>query len=142
MTTSTVLAGDQYTLQKDLQTSAPELNREFDNGDFVIKRSKGRFNQVPADQATEWQSRTCKIIVGITRNDTANDRFCIPWAEHSKFSYKTKSLYGVEKENDETISTRKDALPSRMTHDIEAVEKLVELFKRFNVFKTQSGKNS
>ena len=132
---------------KNLQTSAPELHREFENGDFVIKRSKGRFNQVPADQATEWQNRTCKIsngIIGITRNDTARDRFCITWAERSHVSYKTKSLYGVENENDEAISTRKDGLPSRVRHDIEAVEKLVELFKKFNVFKldpSHDGKN-
>ena len=53
-------------------------------------------------------------------------------------------MYGVENENDEAISTRKDGLPSRVRHDIEAVEKLVELFKKVNVFKldpSHDGKN-
>ena len=127
------------TEMKGLQTSAPDLHREFESGDFVIKRSKGRFNQVPADQATEWQNRTCKIsngIIGIMRNDTARDRFCITWAERSHASYQTRNLYGHEKDDDdEAISTCKDALPSRTACDNEAVEKLVDLSKRFDVFR-------
>lgn len=105
---------------KGLQTTAPELYSEFMAGHFVVKRSSARFNQVPVDQSTEWQNRMCKIsngIIGITRNDTARDRFCVTWDERSHVSHDTKVLYGLEKEKEEAISTRKDALPSRKNYD-------------------------
>ena len=38
---------------KNLESIAPEVYAEFMNGNFVVKRSKRRFNQVPVDQATE-----------------------------------------------------------------------------------------
>ena len=65
---------------KSLETSHQELYEEFMNGNFVVKKRDGKFNQVPIDQATEWQNKICKIsngIIGITRNDTARDKFCM-----------------------------------------------------------------
>ena len=59
---------------KNLENNAPEVYAEFMNGNFVVKRSKRRFNQVPANQAAEWINKTCKMqngIIGITRNDQA-----------------------------------------------------------------------
>ena len=98
---------------KSLETSQPIIHQEFMNGNFVVRRGKGRFNQVPIDQATEWQNRICKIsngIIGITRNDTARDKFCITWAERSYISHSTKCLLDVENEDEgQMISTRKDA---------------------------------
>ena len=44
---------------KSLSETAPAVYREFMIGNFVIKRSKHRFNQVPPDQATEWMNRMC-----------------------------------------------------------------------------------
>ena len=123
---------------RNLEKTAPQVYQEFMMGNFVIKRSKRRFNQVPADQATEWMNRMCKIsngIIGITRNDPARDRFCTTWAERSNISYETKSLMGIE-DNDELISTRKEATSSRMKKDEEAVQKLVGEFTRFDVFRT------
>ena len=62
---------------RSLEKTAPEVSAEFMDGNFVVKRSRRRFNQVPADQATEWVNKTCKMqngIIGITRNDQARDR--------------------------------------------------------------------
>ena len=42
---------------KGLEISHPELYEEFMEGNFVVKRKDGRFNQVPIDQATEWQNK-------------------------------------------------------------------------------------
>ena len=44
-------------------------------------------------------------------------------------------MFGLESGEEESISTRKDALPSRMKQDEEAVKKLVEQFNRFNAFR-------
>jgi hypothetical protein len=86
---------------KNLETSQPIIHREFMNGNIIVRRGKGRFNQVPIDQATEWQNRVCKIsngIIGITRNDTARDKFCITWAERSYISHSTRCLLEIENE--------------------------------------------
>ena len=37
-----------------LETTAPEVNAEFMNGNVVVKRTRRCFNQVSVDQATEW----------------------------------------------------------------------------------------
>jgi len=63
---------------RSLAKTAPEVSAEFMDGNFVVKRSRRRFDQVPADQATEWVNKTCKMqngIIGITRNDQARDRW-------------------------------------------------------------------
>jgi len=38
---------------KLLEKRAPEVHAEFLGGNILVKRTKRRFNQVPADQATE-----------------------------------------------------------------------------------------
>ena len=123
---------------KSLETSQPIIHQEFMNGNFVVQRGKSRFNQVPIDQATEWQNRICKIsngIIGMTRNDTARDKFCITLAERSYISHSTKCLLDVENEDEgQMISRRKDAQPSRIQLDEDSVTKLEEVFSRFNVF--------
>ncbi|MES9879848.1 MAG: hypothetical protein ABW185_03105, partial [Sedimenticola sp.] len=125
---------------KGLAATAPEVYAEFMAGNFVVKRSNKRFNQVPVDQATEWMNRMCKIsngIIGITRNDTARDRFCATWAERSNVSHATKSLYGFDDGENEkqALSTRKNDISSPQRHDCDAVNRLTDLFHRFNVFK-------
>jgi hypothetical protein len=117
---------------KYLETSQPIIHQEFMNGNFIVRCGKGRFNQVPIDQVTEWQNRVCKIsngIIGITRNDTATDKFCITWAERSYISHSTRCLLEIENEDeDQLISTRKDAQPSRIRLDKDSVTKLEEVF--------------
>ena len=119
-----------------LPTTAPVVYNEFAMGNFVVRSSNHRFSQVPIDQATEWVNRMCKLsnsIIGITRNDTARDRFCTTWAERSHISHATKVMMGL-RDDDEAISTRNDALLSRQKSDEEAVERLSYEFDRFNVF--------
>ena len=61
---------------KLLEMTAPYVYAEFMQGNFVVKRTKIRFNQVPTDQAIEWINKTCKVqngIISITRNDQTMD---------------------------------------------------------------------
>ena len=51
-----------------------EVQAEFDNGNWVVKGSPRRFNQVDPDQGQEWLNGTGKRgggIVGITRTTAA-----------------------------------------------------------------------
>ena len=112
---------------KDLQNIKPLVYEEFMNENFVVKRSQSKFNQIPLEQATEWQNEICKIsngIIGITRKDTARDKFCMTWAERSYISYCIRMLFGLEDEAKDIISTRKDAQPGRVRVDESAVTSL------------------
>ena len=112
---------------KDLENRAPEVYTEFMNGNFVVKRSNNHFSQIPTDQATEWINTLCKLnngIIGITRNDSARDKFCITWAFRSNISQKMRALYtdisGYAK--DESTSTRADFQRSRVDLDESHVQ--------------------
>ena len=123
---------------RSLEKTAPEVYAQFKSGNFVIKRSKNYFNQVPPDQATEWINKMCKSaggIIGITRNDQARDRFCVTWSVRSQVSEDTNALFGIEDDEEtEIVSTRNDSTPSRIKADEEQVKKLIEMFASLHVF--------
>ena len=74
---------------KALPKTAPNFFNEFMMGKFVVKRSEHRFNEVPADQATEWISKICKTAEGLlvlqemTKQEIGTG-FCITWARPSQ----------------------------------------------------------
>ena len=123
---------------KLLEMTALEVYAEFMQGNFVVKRTKRRFNQVPADQATEWINKPCKMqngIIGITRNDKTRDKLCVTWAERSRISQDTRYLFNLEDEEEETTVTRSDSLPSQMKCDADDVKKLITQLTRLDVFR-------
>ena len=123
---------------KGLAQTAPEVQKKFLAGNFVVKRHAGRFNQVPVNQATEWVNKVCKLssgIIGITLNDTARDSFCTTWSERSQISEETLHLVGIHSDAYEDFSIRK-GLPSKMKQDCNAVPRIEAQFRRFKVFKT------
>ena len=127
------------TEMRSLEKTAPEIYREFQAGNFVIKRSQNLFNQVPPDQATEWINKMCKVsggIIGITRSDQARDRFCATWAVRSHVSQVTKVLFGLLDDEEENTFARNDAMPSRVKLDEEKVKELVKQFVSLDVFGT------
>jgi len=69
------------------------------DGNFVVKRTRKRFDQVSADQATERINMTCKMhngIIGITKKDQVRDKFCVTWSEQSRISHETRSHFNLE----------------------------------------------
>ena len=126
---------------KLLEMTASEVYAEFMQGDFVVKRPKRRFNQVPADQATQWINKTCKMqngIICITRNDQTGDKLCVTWAERSRISQDTRYLFNLEDEEEETTFTRSDSLPSQMKPDADDVKKLITQLTRLDVFRVNT----
>ena len=53
--------GPVYLADMKLEKTGPEVHSEFVSRNFVVKRTNRRFDQVPADQATEWMNRMCKM---------------------------------------------------------------------------------
>ena len=53
----------------NLHETAPEVYQQFTEGNFVVKESEGRFNEVSVDLGLEHINKLCKVaggIVGIT----------------------------------------------------------------------------
>ena len=129
---------------KNLKYTAPEIYTEFLAGNFVVKRSEGRFNQVSPDHATEWMNKLCKMhngIIGITRNDSARSKFCITWSVRSEISQNTKNMLGMIDNYEETdfISfTRNDAHYSQVTRDTDDVNQLVSCLRMCQVFRAEN----
>ena len=79
-------------------------------------------------------SKISNGIIGITRNETARDRFCITWCESSLISENTKTCYTLEDSDNRAISTRKEGLPSKQKEDGGKVEELVKYFAEYKLF--------
>lgn len=110
-----------------------EVLEEFKQGNFVVKRSLGTFNQVDPDQSQEWLNATGKKgggIVGITRTPSALSRWSLSYNLRSHVSFLTRTMYNV---NPDDIITHKDASKSRKVLDSEFEESLVDAMKRFKV---------
>ena len=55
---------------------------EFMQGNFVVKRSNRRFNEIDADHAQEWLNKVGKTeggIVGITKTRSALNRWALTY---------------------------------------------------------------
>ena len=67
-------------------------------GNFVVKRSARKFNQVDPDQAQEWINGTGKKgggIVGITKTTTALSRWALSYNLRSHISVNTHEMYHI-----------------------------------------------
>ena len=74
---------------KEMNHLPPEVLQEFQNGNFVVKESQRRFNQVDPDHSQEWLNGTGKKsggIVGITRTITALSRWALSFNLRSYIS--------------------------------------------------------
>ena len=98
------------------EKKTPQVHAEFLDWNFVVKRTKRRFNQISADQETEWTYRTCKMhngTIGITRNGQARDRLSVKLSGRSCISQESRSLFILEDDDEKTLFCRSDSLPSR-----------------------------
>ena len=71
--------------------------------------------------------------MGITRTESARDRWCLTYNERAKLSEDTKEMFDVGAET--KGASHKDLGKARMQRDEEDVLKLVSLFRRYDVFR-------
>ena len=121
---------------KLLPKTAPEVYEGFLCGDFVTKETENSFNQIADDQALEHVNRSGKVVgglVGITRTESARERWCLTYNERAKLSEDTKTMFNVRggKEGD----SHRELGKARMRRDEEDVLKLVSCFARYEVFR-------
>ena len=123
---------------KLLPKTAPEVYEGFLRGDFVTKETENSFKDIPNDQALEHVNRFGKVaggLVGITRTDSARDRWCITYNERATLSEDTKTMFNVGGGNE--ANSHRELGKARMRRDKEDVLKLVSCFTRYEVFRRQ-----
>ncbi len=85
----------------------PDVLHEFQQGNFVVKQSKRRFNQVSPDQSTEWLNATGKNsggLVGITRETSALSRWTLSYNLMTLTASQTQQMLHVARNNDEVYT--------------------------------------
>ncbi|KAL2081649.1 hypothetical protein ACEWY4_023502 [Coilia grayii] len=120
-----------------LAQKAPQVYKGFLDGDFVAKETNHSFNNVPFDLCLEHINKTGKVaggLVGITRNESARNRWSITYNERASLAQDTRSLFCLTHDGEDDEDTHKDCLPSRLRRDNVDVIQLVDQFQRYNVF--------
>ena len=124
-----------------LAQTAPRVYQGFLDGDFVAKEAKHTFNEMPFDLCLEHINKTGKVaggLVGITRNETARNRWSITYNERASLAQDTRSLFGLTHDGEDDEDNHKDCLPSRIRRDNDDVIQLVDQFQRYHVFQLEN----
>lgn len=111
-----------------------EVQAEFESGNWVVKGSSRRFNQVDPDQAQEWLNGTGKRgggIVGITRTPSALFRWTLSYSLRALIAAKTRKMYHLDNDDHMTYNESK---PSRKRRDGEDEKKVKEFMQESKVF--------
>ncbi len=124
-----------------LQVTHPDVYLEFMYGNFVVKQTQKKFNQLSTDQALEHVNKMSKMaggLVGITREDSARDRWCLTFNHRSKVAADTYEMFCVHDRDQEYYGWEtKEANAGRLGRDERDVQRITEQFQRFNVFGQQ-----
>ena len=119
------------------QLPEPVLS-EFKRGNFVVKRSAHKFNQVDPDQAMEWINGTGKKgggIVGITKTTSTLCRWTLSFNLRSHIAELTHEMYSLYRGN---TDLHNEATKSRQKRDNDDESSLMSTFQGFSVFSSVS----
>ena len=123
-----------------LDVSHPYVHRQFMDGNFVVKSTHKTFNQIGTDLALEQVNEVGKVaggLVGITRLDSARDKWCLTYNERGRLVDETSVMFSLAVDNVQyTPFANKDVGTSRIKRDIDDIQKLVYQLERFSVFNT------
>ena len=113
----------------DMMTLPEEVHSKFLQGDFVVKRSNDKFNQVDADYAQEWIVGTGKEsggVVGITNEISAVQRWALSFHWRSEVATKTYTMFDL----DVRTATHNELNSGRPKRDEKDENSLVSTLKR------------
>ena len=123
---------------KQLEQTHPDVFKEFMDGNFVVKRTDHNFNQVSTDQALEHINRVCKVaggLIGITRSDSARDRWCLTFKQRSKLVEETCAMFDIQTDDPDTSMVNpKETGAARIARDESDVVKIMHQLQQFGVF--------
>ena len=116
----------------EMSTLPPEVLLEFQEGNFVVKRTERRFNQVSADQRTEWLNATGKKsvgLVGIRIITSALNRWTLSYNLRTVITSQTTAMMDLTAEDDDEY-THIECTKRRMENDDSDEHKLVQSMKK------------
>ena len=88
---------------KQLEHTAPEVFEGFKSGDFTVKETNKRFNQVSNDQGLEHINKLGKVtggLMGITHSDTARNCWGLTYIDRARLVDDTRDMFGISKYDD------------------------------------------
>lgn len=115
-----------------------DVEEEFKKGNFVVKRSDRKFNQVSPDHAQEWLNGTGKRgggIIGITKTTTGLSRWTLSYNLRAQISSQTQKMFNVE---DNDAAVHNEATPGRTKRDNLDEANIVNVLQQFKVFTPSS----
>ena len=119
----------------EMSTLPPEVLLQFQEGNFVVKRTERRFNQVSADQSTEWLNATGKKsggLVGITGITSTLNRWTLSYNLRTVITSQTTAMMDLTAEDDDEY-THNEYTKRRMENDDSDEQKLVQPKKKHGV---------
>ena len=122
-----------------LESNHPDVYEQFMAGNFVVKTSKQNFNQLSTDQALEHVNKISKTVgglIGITREDSTRDRWCLTYNHRSQVSESTYEMFGIcDLDREYTVWEAKESNPTRLSRDERDVKLIMDQLNRFDAFK-------
>lgn len=118
----------------DMHQLSQEVKKEFDAGNFVIKRTPHRFNQVDPDQSQEWLNAVGKNgggIIGITKTPSALSRWTLFYNLRSHLALETRAVFAGGSDDD---LVHNETTKSRMKQDTKDEDSLVTTLESFTLF--------
>ena len=121
----------------EMSVLPPEVLHEFQEGNFVVKRADRRFNQVSADQCTEWLNAIGKKsggLVGITRVASALSRWTLSYNLRTVIASQTTTMLRLITDDEDDEYTHNECTKGRMEKDDIDEGNIVVSLKLHGVF--------
>ena len=116
----------------------PEVRKEFEDGNFVVKRTTQKFNQVDPDQSQEWLNGIGKKrggIIGITKTSSALSRWALSYNLRSHLANKTRGVYHLDSYDE---YSHNESGKGRQTQDNHDEDNLLTTLKSFKLFSDEA----
>ena len=119
---------------KEMYQLPQEVKKEFEAGNFVVKRSSLRFKQVAPGQSQEWLGCIGKKgggIIGITKTNSALSRWALSFSLRSHLAHDTKTVFSLASHDD---YVHNGTTKGRMKLDLRDEDALLIVLQSFSLF--------
>ena len=102
-----------------------EVQNEFDDEHFVVKRADKAFNHVDPDQSQEWLNGIGKLrggIIGITKTYSALSRWALSYNLWTHLACEAREVYGLTLDED---YSHNESFTGQQKHDSHNEDSLV-----------------
>ena len=119
---------------KRLSETHPTVHAQFMDGNFTVKTEEGSFAGLSTDLQLEYVNRSCKVaggLVGISRNESARERWSLTYNERSRITSEALQLHNVR---DDEEHKHRDLYEANQKRDVADVRKMDDLLVKLKVF--------